>query len=668
VKNKGLLRCGVLAGLLLLALLAAGGGAWWFFMGQYALAPVGPASPVQVFLLSPSSGDDIAAGDFALIDLQAVAPGAISWSEVFVDGTSLGAVTDSPERTSWTWRAWPTGVHVLSGRAQAADGQLGESQTVIVNVVAADTTMDIQAGASETLAQVGAKFGASPAQMAAANPKLDPSKPLADGQALKVPTGAGGAAGQQPPAGGGGNAGGSAPFLIQWELKLTGNVDKSYCYLSEGSGKWEKVPKQPFQFFGGLDNLYTQVFEATPPSVVAIQAQCWGWMGGALKYLGQGVTKAIGQGPIQVIGDGFQLTGVPQWPQGSEVPTTELTYLVPAPYALRTPKDAADCTAHAAPIVGPFICNTLMGASKSQYILLEWEWQPGVSLPAGAVAINDIAGYMLYEILPDTEAPPKYMKSVKPLGARAAAVPLPGEKRCYGVRAFADNQKYGGKKVSEMTTYCPGEPPEAQTMTLKPSEWITTSKDWYVIGCGDDYGNADSYLREQQETGFGLQPAIEVGSLRVDEIKCAGLFTHSGGVKFPQPPLPPGAVVQKALLKFSKFYMDFRATGKALGAKPQSCVATLGKAKQDWSGLNNASHFSSTYLATSAYSQPVTSLSQFFNQADVTTVVSDWVKNPSHNHGLILAPVSPPEPSVTGQGECTSGLGGFQLEILYLAP
>src|SRR4030042_5138220 len=139
VVNRSPRRLGcAVAAVVLLALLVVGGVAWWFFMGQYTTAAVPPASPVQVYLLSPSSGEDVSAGDFVLVDLQAVAPTALSWSEVFVDGKSLGAVTDWPERVSWTWQAWPAGVHVLAGRAQAADGQSGESQTGIVKVVAAD--------------------------------------------------------------------------------------------------------------------------------------------------------------------------------------------------------------------------------------------------------------------------------------------------------------------------------------------------------------------------------------------------------------------------------------------------------------------------------------------------------------------------------------------------
>ena len=77
-----------------------------------------------------------------------------------------------------------------------------------------------------------------------------------------------------------------------------------------------------------------------------------------------------------MIGDGFQLTGLPKWPEGKEEKFLGGGTYVAAPFAVREPKDTADCTAHAAPIVGPFICNTLMNAKVKEYYILEWEWQP----------------------------------------------------------------------------------------------------------------------------------------------------------------------------------------------------------------------------------------------------------------------------------------------------
>lgn len=650
----------IVAVLLIVALLAAG-GAWWFFIGQFTTAQVPPASPVQVYLLSPSSGDELEVGDFVSVNLQAVAPEAISWSEVFVDGASLGAVTESPEGASWTWQAWPAGIHVLSGRALAADGQLGESQTVIVNVLALSDVFQASAGEGQTLGDVGANFGVPPDQMAGANPKIDPSKPLADGQPVNVPTGAGGAGVPQPAGGGGdGAGGGKVPFLITWELKLTGPVDKSYCYLSNGSGTWDKMPKQPFEFFGGLENLYTQVFDVTQPSELTIQAQCWGWLAGALKYLGQGETKSAAQGPIQISGDGFQLVGMPQWPEANTPQAKEIKEQVPAPYALRQPKDEADCTAHAAPIVGPFICKTLMSATVTQYRLLEWEWQPG--LPGTGLWINDIAGYELYEILPDSGAPPKYLKSVKPLGARAAAVPVPWGLRCYGVKAYAEGPQYGGKVESEMATFCPGQPPATQKVTQSPSHWMTTGGAWISENCNV------SEIKPLASAAGSTQARITVGSWVEDYGNCYEEGDAYGAVKFPAPPLPNGAVIQQATLKFSKVFLAYGASGTTLGAKPQACADTLGTGVKDWTWMINNLHFAET-PSLGAFDKPLASMSDYMpSPIDVTTTVKDWYKNPSHNHGFIFDPVAPPQPSGDGSGECISGLGNFQLDVFYHAP
>lgn len=60
-----------------------------------AAAP--PVSPVQVFLHSPASGDELQDGAYVPVSLQAVAPQDIASAELFVDRQSLGVVTDAPE-------------------------------------------------------------------------------------------------------------------------------------------------------------------------------------------------------------------------------------------------------------------------------------------------------------------------------------------------------------------------------------------------------------------------------------------------------------------------------------------------------------------------------------------------------------------------------------------
>jgi hypothetical protein len=146
---------------------------------------------------------------------------------------------------------------------------------------------------------------------------------------------------------------------------------------------------------------------------------------------------------------------------------------------------------------------------------------------------------------------------------------------------------------------------------------------------------------------------------------------YSGGVKFDLPLtlLPPGAVIQKAVLKFSVIYTEYYNSDVASPA-PASCVWSVGKAKQDWSGLNSGNHFSSkNVLAGPAYNEISVSNKYLPPEVDVTYMVKAWIKNPSVNHGFTLGPVDWLYGAYLSADEiCKSGLGNFQLEIYYFAP
>jgi hypothetical protein len=217
--GKNTLRWGCVLGSLLFLFLLVVGGLWFYrFPSRRAEAP--PVSPVLVFLLSPSSGDEAEAGDYVPVTLQAVAPEAILSAELFVDGQSLGVVSHSPEAAFWSWQAYPLGIHTLTAQATAADGQVGQSQTVIVNVLAGDGLMQVSADEGQTLEQIGAAFGVAPDQMAGANPYADPSQPLAGGQPVQVPIENGGPGNEpgggpaQPPA----SADGPPVIPIVWDI------------------------------------------------------------------------------------------------------------------------------------------------------------------------------------------------------------------------------------------------------------------------------------------------------------------------------------------------------------------------------------------------------------------------------------------------------------------
>lgn len=674
------------AGLIALCLLVAGGG-WWYFRSPISKAEFKPESPVLVFLLSPASGEEIKAGDLVSLTLQAAAPTAIQSAELFVDGQSLGAVTVSPERAEWTWQAWPLGIHTLSARAIAADGQVGQSQTVIVNVLAGDGKMKVSAEEGQTLTQIGEGFGVPPEQMADANPHVDPSQPLPGGQPVNVPVGAGNAGGGAGAGSGQGSGAGAAPgpgqlpagaggpffISIVWTIKFTEPVDKSYCYTSSGDGNWEKMPKDPFDFFESLDNLYTQLIP--PAENVVIQVDCWGWLGGVLKYLGQGKTGFDPHQPPQNVtlnGSGFQFTGIPQIPLQEDKFTAGGLKTIPPPFALRFAKDSAECAAHANPLLAPFICNALMNAPMKEYNMLVWEWQPEICWPGFCkYGVDKVDGYRIYQ-LPDltkkvlySPKSRKYLQSVSD-PQKAAAIPLPwaGESHCYGVEAYVNDPSI---PPSEMATFCPGQEPATQQVTLTPTDWLTAGGTWIEDGDCDTYGGAEYYAVKNDTTGFGNQPGeVIVGAYIVDDDNndCFRQGEYAGAVKFDLASLqlPAGAVIQKAELKYATTFKDYGATGVATNWKP-SCVSAVGKAKQDWTGLSSGNHFSSKSLTP-----------YFTPYADLTWVVKDWLKNPASNYGLILLPAAAPDPQPTDDwegavtGRCYDGLGNFQLNIYYFAP
>ena len=133
--------------------------------------------------------------------------------------------------------------------------------------------------------------------------------------------------------------------------------------------------------------------------------------------------------------------------------------------------------------------------------------------------------------------------------------------------------------------------------------------------------------------------------------------------------VPGGAVVLKAELRFQDLISDHQAAGVA-GYNPETCVGAVGKAKQSWTGLGNAAHFSTkNVLGTTAYYAPIGSIAAYPSpSADVTSAVNEWMKNPASNHGLILVPAALPAPKGYGASSCDSGIGNVVLEIEYIAP
>jgi hypothetical protein len=122
------------------------------------------------------------------------------------------------------------------------------------------------------------------------------------------------------------------------------------------------------------------------------------------------------------------------------------------------------------------------------------------------------------------------------------------------VKAFANVPEYGGKLLSEMATYCAGQTPLMKKITLLALEnWITAVD---MLEQGDDCLGFDDGFSGYEE-GFG---EVFAGSYDVDMPgeDCYQNVYYNSAVKFkiPASPLPAGAVIQKALLRYYHIYLD----------------------------------------------------------------------------------------------------------------
>lgn len=646
--------------LFVLLLLGIGGG-WWYLHPRSQTAEAPSASPLLVFLLSPSSGDEIGAGNVVPVTLQAAASSAIQSAELFVDGQSLGVVTETPQNASWNWQAWPPGIHTLSARVTTVDGQAGQSQTVIVTVLEGDFPTQAQEG--QTLEQIGADFGVPPDQMASANEGLDPTLPLPGGFPVQVPSGGGGNE-NEPQSGDEGLDSGLISNLIHWHFKPAEGVDKSYCYLSFDHQVWFKLPKLPYHFFEGEEANYPQYDFPLTGEEQAIWAECWGWLGGALQYLGEGQTQFDPAQPpdeVTLTGAGFVLTGVPHLqPMGGGAPDSPI--IVPPPSSLREPLDEEECQRDHG-FLALFYCAL---RNDPAYVVLVWEWGTGFCWP-GSNCITEIDGYRVYEIN-QSNGTVELLQELDGDWQKVFAAPYPWPGICYGVRAFVKNPFIG---ESEMITWCPGDSaPQPQTVVLSPTHWLTGGGTWIEDGC-DTYGTLDAYVGENQETGFGNQPGeVLAGYLLVDdeEDDCFRQGHYFGAVKFTLPSslqFGQSAMLQKATLVIGSKFTDYHKSGEAGNAPPYTCVRAVGEASGDWTGLGNAQHFSPGSAVMEYTDSPFADYGSGY--IDVTSIVYKWMYYPINNHGLILFPAYAESPYTDGASYCYTG-AAVSLIIDYFTP
>ncbi|HRQ32322.1 MAG TPA: Ig-like domain-containing protein, partial [Anaerolineales bacterium] len=162
--KKRSIRWGCFLGILLVLFLVVGGGGLLLVRSNPPAFEQPLDSSIVVLITSPASGEEVSAGDYVSVSAQAVAPDSIAGIELFVDGKPFGSA-NPPDTAAWTWQAFTPGVHTFTARATNAKGETGNSQTVIVNVLADSGVIQVFAGENQTPNEIGSGYGASPEEI-----------------------------------------------------------------------------------------------------------------------------------------------------------------------------------------------------------------------------------------------------------------------------------------------------------------------------------------------------------------------------------------------------------------------------------------------------------------------------------------------------------------------
>ena len=672
-KNKT--KITVFISLALLLLLLTTFGAWWFLRDSNATNQPSSSNSTLVFIMSPASGEEVNAGDIISVQVKAPSSSVITQVDLLVDGKTLGSITESSQPYYWSWQALPVGIHTLLAKATTGDGEEYTSQTVVVNVLQDDGIIDSVAIEGETLGEIGEKFGVSIIEMGEVNPVIPTDAPLKDGQKVKIPVKPKEPATDSPSDETNPDAASGKFPIIIWKIIPKIPVDKSYCYLKSGAENWVKIPKKPFTYLLSDKMSYSQLVETIPAEKIALTVNCWGWIGETLKYLGESKTDYdpyLPQAPLEFNGEHFTVSAIPKMPIKPENFLNKSLLKVPPPFAVREPKTVKECLKHHDNLLAGLVCENLLNAKVKQYNVLVWEWTSKFNWPGNTQWVDKIDGYNVYEINPVTKSE-KLLAVVTNPKQKVTAVPIPWGSACYGVKAFVNDAAI---PLSPISTYCPGGQPVMEKISLSPTDWITTGGNWMSAGGSEDMGSASAfqYYILNNFPQFGNQDAeVFVGAKIIDEDGLYSEENYAGGVKFNMA-LPPGIVIQKAVLKYSIPLMKYGATGLA-APTPSSCVSTIGKATQPWSGLTYPNHYTDS-ISVSALNKnlPIVSLSPFMaNEVDVTAIVDAWTLHPNLNYGMVFTPVSAPTPNDGGSGDggtgmCLSAMSNFSLDIYYLAP
>jgi len=619
-------------------------------------------SPVLVHIMAPMNGKSVNQGSSISIFAQAWSPNPLAVMELWIDGSMLAAENVSgqaaPVGFSWELEAPGPGVHSFFVRASDSEAEVGQSQTNILNVAAA-SLQQISAVGGDTLEDISTATGFPVEKIAALNPSLDPTQPLAEGLPVVLPP-SGPESDENIPSGPG-----TPQMIIRWQFTPTTDVNNSYCYQSIGGEDWQRVPDAPFSFLPGGEWLQTH-YSLPAVQKLDLLLECWGWQGGTLMFLGEGQTSMdFAQIPEELIisGSGFEAEGLPEMkPLEGDMPDEDAS--IPGPFALRLAETVAECTSHG---FAASYCDQLMNAANKQYNVFIWEWSPGFcwgSCPWG----DAIDGYIFWEQEPGNPGVTSTTVIQNP-EQKVMAMPLPWGARCYIVKAYIDYD--WGRQVSPLPAkYCGGEPADSQTILLEPSEVMNAQ----IADCSQN----DS--RTGKITGHSHDFVVGFRNYSTDGGCFYNRHIYMGAVKFDLGQLA-GKFAYQATLRFNTNQTLYMPSYYISSNEVRFCGNELGVADTDWSAfpqtktLDYSSHqwlSPFNYLRFTKF-QSISHLSAGVLSFDVTAVVNEWIKGSEQNHGFVLSPDMFYLDSLgldikwsSSDTRCSNTVSGWELEVHYV--
>lgn len=180
-----------------LAVAAVGAaGAYWAsrLPGAAQQLPPPNGAPLLVTISTPLNGSSYPANSHIPVTAKARGAKPLSALELWVDGQLVerraiaSAASSRESSATWRWRPPQVGEHTLLVRGIDSSGAVGNSNTVRVRATEEVAPRLLHVAGEGDVAEIVARpFGASPQQLAAANPGLDVARPLAAGQQLLIP-------------------------------------------------------------------------------------------------------------------------------------------------------------------------------------------------------------------------------------------------------------------------------------------------------------------------------------------------------------------------------------------------------------------------------------------------------------------------------------------------